>query len=135
MNRRDLLSKLNPEARAVVEAQLSSGRPKPTGNVASDGYRSGWERTYAGHLETLRIAGEVAWWGHEKIRVRLGTGAWFKVDFMVIFPDGHWEAHEIKGHMREAANIRIKVAASLYPWPFFIVRPSKGGWSYVQVKP
>ena len=46
--------------------------------------------------------------------------------------DGALEAHEVKGYMMADANVKIKVAADLYPIRFLIVRakPKRegGGW-------
>ena len=43
---------------------------------------------------------------------------------------GAVELHEVKGFWREAAKVRVKVCAELYPfWPLRIVRPDGQGWS------
>jgi len=44
---------------------------------------------------------------------------------------GWFEIHETKGHWREAARVRIKVAADLYPWfKFVAVKWDKKQWVY-----
>ena len=73
------------------------------------------EQDYAGELEVQKCCGEIADYGYERIRLRLGPGAWYKPDFDVIGTDGFIEIHETKGYWREAARVRIKVAAGLYP--------------------
>lgn len=87
-----------------------------------------WEASYAVMLEAQRKAGEIIWWDFERIRIRVGKGAWFKPDFFVILAGGSVEWHECKGYRREAAIVRIKAAADLIPLPFFIVTPKNGGW-------
>lgn len=86
-----------------------------------------WERSYADFLEAQRKAGSVLWWDFERIRIRVGKGAWYKCDFAVLRADG-LSFEEVKGHWREAAKVRIKAAADLLPFPFYVVRPGHGGW-------
>jgi hypothetical protein len=91
------------------------------------------EAQYAQRLDLEKHAGEILWWGYEAIRLRLANGAWFKPDFAV---EGRFglEFHETKGHMREAAHVRIKVAASLYPmFRFSIIRLERGEWTRMRV--
>jgi len=73
------------------------------------------ELKYSQQLTRLKLGGEIVEWGFEKLRFRLADNAWFKPDFLVIYPD-RFEIHEVKGHWREAAKVRIKVAAELFPW-------------------
>lgn len=74
------------------------------------------EGAYAQRLELERLAGVWQWWAFEAIRLRLAEGAWYKPDFAMLDPGGHLVLHETKGHWREAAKVRIKVAAELYPF-------------------
>jgi hypothetical protein len=85
------------------------------------------ESAYASHLEALKRAGQVLWWRFEPMRLRLANGAWFKPDFGVKLRDGSLEFHETKGFWREAARVRIKVAAELFPFRFIAVTRKKGG--------
>lgn len=85
------------------------------------------EAAYAQLLDLRKAQGQVAWWGYECMRFRLADGAWFKPDFAVMMPTGRLEAHETKGFWREAARVRIKVAADLYPWRFVAVQRDAGG--------
>lgn len=100
------------------------GRARPT-----DGYRSKLERDYALNLTARLRIGDIEWWGYECLKLRLGEGAWFTGDFIVLRSDGGMELHECKGMMRESANVRLKVAASLYPWlPVYVVyAQARGG--------
>lgn len=85
------------------------------------------EARYARELALWQRAGDIAWWGYEPLRFRLGDGAWFTPDFIVVRATGAIEAHETKGFMREAARVRLQVAATLYPWLAFIVLYPNGG--------
>ena len=92
------------------------------------------ETAYAEFLEFEKSQGRVLWFGFEKIRLVIADGkrkAWFKPDFFVVLPDGTIEARETKGWWREAARLRIKVAADLYPWIRFLgVKRDGSGWQY-----
>ena len=98
---------------------------------------NGTEARYAAHLEVMKRAGLIADWRFERVRLKLGEGAWYTPDFLVVTHDGHLDLHEVKGSFfREAAKVRIKVAASLYPWfRFLVVREKRegGGWSEEEV--
>jgi hypothetical protein len=85
------------------------------------------EAAYAEHLQALYVAGRVLWWRFEPIRLRLANGAYYKPDFGVKLLDGSFELHETKGHWREAARVRIKVAAELFPMFRFIAVTRDGG--------
>lgn len=87
------------------------------------------EAAYSDYLQMLKGSGEVLWWRFEPMRLRLANGAWFKPDFGVKLRDGSFEFHETKGFWREAARVRIKVAAELFPFRFIAVKRTKGGWS------
>lgn len=87
------------------------------------------ESEYAHVLECQRQRGEIEWWGYECFRLRLAFGAWYKPDFAVITVSGELEFHETKGFFREAANVRLKVAAERYPFlRFYLVRKSRKAW-------
>lgn len=91
------------------------------------------ETAYSERLQRRVQSGEIIWFGFECIRLRLADGAWFKPDFTVIPAQGPIEFHEVKGFWREAARVRIKVAAERYQWAKFVaVQKEKardgGGW-------
>lgn len=95
------------------------------------------EAAYDAHLWLLRQAGEVFWHKFEGIKLRLADNTFLTVDFAVMASDGVMEMHEVKGFMEEDANVKIKVAASIYPFRFKIVRlkakKNGGGWSVDEV--
>ena len=89
-----------------------------------------WEAAYAVQLNLLMAAREIVSWRFESLRLRLADGAWFKPDFVVVLPTLALEIHEVKGYWREAARVRIKVAAELYPEAtFFAVTKTGGEWT------
>lgn len=85
------------------------------------------ETRYSLELESGRQNGVLAWWAFEAMTLRLATGARYTPDFAVLTSAGALEFHETKGgHIREAAMVRLKVAASLYPFRFVLVQFTKG---------
>jgi hypothetical protein len=92
------------------------------------------EERYAQHLDYLSIAGDVVWWMFEPQKFRLveytkGVDPFYTPDFGVLYVDGRFELHEIKGHREAAAIIRVKVAADKHPFTFkmFVEDPPKSG--------
>ncbi len=91
------------------------------------------ELAFAQKLEQDHIVGENLWWGFESIRLRLGSGAYYKPDFMVLDADRTITFIEVKGHWREAARVRIKTIAELFPmFKFEAVKRGSGTfqWDY-----
>lgn len=91
------------------------------------------EQERARELDTLLAAGSIITWRFEPFRMRIADdNAFYTPDFMVVGSDGLITIEEIKGHWEEAALVRIKVAASLYPFRFVALRkrPKRdgGGW-------
>ena len=94
---------------------------------------NGLEQRYAERLGRRLASGEIKSWGFERVKLRLADGAWFVPDFDVTLADGSLEFHETKGFMREAAALRLKVAADRFPMAFFVVRRVEAGWALKRV--
>lgn len=90
------------------------------------------EAAYAEHLEARKLAGEIAAYWFEAIKLRLADNTTYTPDFFVMLPNGLLECHEVKGFWRDDAKVKIKVAADKYPFRFIAVtrEPKKlgGGW-------
>ena len=147
----DAVRKLNPEiygltakpglgiAKTTYSPPLVAEEPSP-----GPRYRSKWEREFH---EILKA--RFKWVEHEPLRLKIGRNAYYKPDFLVVGGyDQNLDAlhpvnvvfYEVKGHWREAARVRIKVAASKYPWARFIavVKQKKkdgGGWKEEAFQP
>lgn len=97
------------------------------------------EAAYATVLDLRKKGGEIRSWQFEAVRLRMADGAFYKPDFLVQDVNGYIEFHEVKGHWREAAKVRIKVAAALYPMFRFVVvykrGPGLAGFDEEEVKP
>ncbi len=87
------------------------------------------EAAYASRLSLGKRLGEIGYFAFEPLRLRLAGGAFYKPDFIVASNGKPIEFHEVKGFWREAARVRIRVAAELHPWARFVaVRLVKGEW-------
>ncbi len=90
--------------------------------------RGAMNRTEAGYAEMLERDPSVSWWKYEGLKLRIGDGAFYTPDFIVMKTDLTLEIHEVKGFWQEAAKVRIKVASDLYPFKFKAIKRQKGQW-------
>lgn len=90
------------------------------------------EAAYDAHLWEQRHAGAVLWHKFEAVKLRLADKTFYTPDFAVLVKSGHIEMREVKGFWQDDARVKIKVAASIYPFKFIAVtaRTKKrgGGW-------
>ena len=87
------------------------------------------EAAYSAQLELLRRSGQIARWDFEPVKLRLADRTFYTPDFRVIDSNGAEEYHEVKGFFREDAAVKIKVAAEQHPYPFFLVKKTKQGFT------
>jgi hypothetical protein len=90
------------------------------------------EAAYDAYLWSLRGT-EFLWHKFEGIKLRLADNTFLTVDFPVLRASTReMEMHEVKGFWMDDARVKIKVAASIYPFKFVAVtaRAKKhgGGW-------
>lgn len=104
------------------------GRRKP-------GVMNGLETKYSVELDRRVAAGEVAWWTYEGVTLKLAKSCRYTPDFMVMLPCGEIQFHETKGYMRDDALVKLKVAASLYPFSFWLCQHKNKatGWVVKEV--
>ena len=110
---------------AVAESQAIGVEESP--------YKSKWEEQFAAHLEWQRRANMILAWEYEAVRLRLADGAWYKPDFLVRHTSGQLELIEVKGHWREAARVRWKVAHEKFSRYFRMSVWSKVGGQWVNI--
>lgn len=96
------------------------------------GERNKSEAAYEEHLRVRQVAGEVAWFRFEGLKLRLADNTFYTPDFAVMMADGSIECHEVKGFWADDARVKIKVAADQYPFRFIAVtavaKKHGGGW-------
>lgn len=111
--------------------------PKPPiqarGRTHVAGKMNGTERDYDQTVLAPRLlAGDIAWYKFEAVRLRLADDCIYVPDFMVMLADGSIEIHEVKGFWRDDARVKIRVAAEVF-WMFLFVaikRKRRRGRSY-----
>lgn len=87
------------------------------------------EAQYAQRLEERLQNGGIAWFKFEAVKLRLADKTFYTPDFAVMLADGTLEMHEVKGFWEDDARVKVKVAASLYPFRFIAVTHKRGAWS------
>jgi hypothetical protein len=90
------------------------------------------EAAYDQHLWQRFFAKEILWHKFEAVKLRLADNTFYTCDFAVLTADLALEMHEVKGYWQDDARVKIKVAASLYPFRFIAVTPraKKNGGGY-----
>jgi hypothetical protein len=101
------------------------------------GERNKTEAEYERALIDRQQAGTVLWHQFQSMTLVLAKDTRYTPDFNVMAADGVLEMHEVKGFMRDDANVKIKVAAELFPFRFFLVRKRAkkdgGGFSVEEI--
>jgi len=106
-------------------------RPKK----ARRGVMNKTEAAFASYLERQKIAGDVIHYAFEQHKIMLANGAWYTVDFICVGADHRVTFYEIKGFWREAARVRIKVAAEKNRWAkFIVVTRVSGEWKFETIE-
>lgn len=103
-------------------------------------YQNETEAAYDRLLAHRKMAGEIIDYLFEPFKLILSKGIpgkrnelTYKPDFLVVFKD-HFEFHEVKGHMRPQALVRLKAAAEKFHWfKFVIVRDGGKEWEYEEL--
>ena len=91
-------------------------------------FKSKAEARYAQMLEAQRRSGQIDSWRYEAITLTLADGCRYTPDFLVI-EGGQMSLIEVKGFMREAARLRLKVAVEMYPlFRWWLLWAKKGGF-------
>jgi hypothetical protein len=91
------------------------------------------ERAYLG---LLRANIGNAWVGVQCVTLKLGDDCRYTPDFFTIGVGGEAWAHEVKGFMRDDAQVKLKVAARKFPWVNFCLAMRKGGvWTVKPISP
>ena len=147
-SRRFSLDDLKPAQRAEVVAQLSNVKhpttiaveradipapaSKPIRQRKGDGFNK-WEREFLGELQQRHVGSHI----HREVALPLANGTAYKVDFLVAKGfSAEVLAYEVKGRRLSTGIVKLKVAASLYPWiKFHLVTREAGEWRDTEVLP
>jgi hypothetical protein len=104
-------------------------------------YRSKTEARYAQYLYLLVSEHQILGWEYETVTLKLATDLRYTPDFLVRELDGSVSFHEVKGARKAFAErerlgrAKVKVAAALFPWRFWLVWPERNGeWALEVVR-
>ncbi len=105
-----------------MKRRYAKGRRHVTGRM------NGLEADYATHLMLKGLA-----FGFERITLRIGDDCRYTPDFDVLAKDDVLEFHETKGHWRDDAKVKIRVASEKFPQFRFrafrkLSKKQGGGW-------
>lgn len=92
------------------------------------------EQRYADYLEGLKHAGEILFWKFEGVKLRLADNTSLTMDFMVLQKNCQLELHDVKGgFITDDANVKMKVAADIYPFTFKVVQWKNKQWEIREI--
>lgn len=129
-NEADLPERYRKQVKAQLEPQHV--KPIPVAIAAtSKSKMNGLETRYSQLLQQGVIEDQIAAWRFEPVSLRLGDNTFYRPDFMVIRSTGQIEFHETKGYWREDARVKIKVAATAFPWfTFYAIQEKHSAFVY-----
>ena len=91
--------------------------------------RSSWEANYARYLGLLMAQGKVMAWEYEPKTFRfegVKRGPYtYCPDFHVMYADGHWEWHEVKGYFDPKSRSKVKRFKKFFPGEVFVLIDAK----------
>jgi hypothetical protein len=92
-------------------------------------YDSKTEMLYAAYLDLQQRAGLIRKFIHHPFSVKLGDGAKYTIDFLVVRSDDSIEMVEVKGFARSRDVVRFKWAATKFDMWEWVMRKRDGrGW-------
>lgn len=114
-----------------AEILSASVAPKKATGIRRRGKMNRTEEEFSRFLESRRERGEIREWEFEAIKLHLGEGAYYTLDFLVRENDGGATLVEIKGAKiwsRDA--VRYKAAVGKYSWlyRFELWQRADGTW-------
>lgn len=119
--------------RAVRNARKPQARGRFTRHKSGEMNKT--EAAYAADvLEQRKQAGEIVSYWFERFTFKLADDCRYTPDFVVMLASGELECHETKGFWADDAKVKIRVAASLFPFRFVAIQKQSkkdgGQWVY-----
>lgn len=92
------------------------------------------EEQYSLILEAQKRNGGIQDYFFERMTLKLANDCRYTPDFLVINRDDELEFHEVKGGLiRDDAAVKLKVAASTFPFRFKLCQLKKKNWTIVEI--
>jgi len=107
---------------------------RKTRPVHRPGKMNATEAKYAALLDQLIVAGEIVRYEFERIKFVLADRTTYTPDFYVVCRD-HIELHEVKGFLRDDANVKFKACADRFPefiWKMIRWKNKTIGWEVMR---
>ena len=105
--------------------------PTAHGRIVVPPYKNKAEGLFGGLLDYRKRLGLILWWGYEAVTLKLGQDCRYTPDFAVMNANSEFVFYEVKGFRRDDAIVKLKTAASMFPFRFFLV--TKGTETEVKV--
>lgn len=87
------------------------------------------EKGRAIQLEAMKRSGAIADWWFEGMTLKLAHDLRWTPDFLIQENDGALRVEDTKGHLREDAHIKMKLAAKHFPFPITVLyKDGPNGW-------
>lgn len=130
---------LHVQRQVLAQDKALGPAPKPDLMIRQD--QAGLNKTERRFFEWLKPLHPKTTIHAQALTLKLGNGVRYTPDFFAYFEpvDGHrWYAWEVKGFMRDDAAVKIKVAATMFPWIKFVLvwwDRSTCSWKFQEVLP
>jgi hypothetical protein len=116
----------------MVRVRYRYARTPRTRRVA--GVMNKTEAEYSTILEAQKRVGQIESYDYEVMTLKIAHDCRLTPDFLVINSLGEIELHEIKGGLiREDAAVKLKVAASRFPFRFKLCQKKGKNWTITEV--
>lgn len=144
-----LISSLSPAFAARNRAELATvphpktcrllGDPAPVAGRLRQKQGNGLNKTEAAFLAYLQASDQYADILPQSVTLLIANGCRYTPDFLAVdqsLGSSALTAYEVKGFMRDDAGVKLKVAASKYPWiKFILVWRKAGAWQMQEILP
>lgn len=92
------------------------------------------EADFGIYLEAKKRLNEVIDYRFEAVTLKLAHDCRYTPDWFVMESDCTIAFYECKGFRREDAMVKLRVAARMFPFKFYLCERSKGEWSIAPVE-
>ena len=123
---------------AAVNQRYGNFNRGARGKRREPGSMNGLETSFSEELTRRVNAGELLWWLHESMTVKLGPDCRYTPDFLTQMPDGELVIYETKGFMEAKSLVKIKATHTQFPFRIIVVKKRAkkdgGGFAEEEVK-
>lgn len=122
-----------PATRKPLAQKTGTQRLQALGRLPK-GVMNKTETRFAEYLAMRMLAGDIAWWKFEGIKLSLAPNTSITIDFNVMMSNGELHMIDVKPSkalIADDAHAKTKIAAAMYPFQFFYAIPrGKTGYEW-----